>query len=98
MKQQEKEHHWNTIFQTKDTAKVSWHQQVPATSGYLIVATFSSEGPNECSGLPVMQYNQDMLTKLFSTHFKKLKCFTENHETPSGSLQNFLYCVFQKIS
>lgn len=64
--------------------------------GFLIIGTFSDSGPNECSGLPVCQYSEEKLAGIFERKFKKLKCFSENHKTPSGGIQNFLFCVFQK--
>ncbi len=65
--------------------------------GYLIIGTFSNNGPNECSGLQVHQYSKNELTETFRSKFKKTECFTENHTTPSGVSQNFLFCVFQRI-
>lgn len=64
--------------------------------GFLIIGTFSNTGPNMCSGLPVQPYSEEQLCALFDTNFKKIKCFSENHSTPSGNLQNFLFCVFQR--
>lgn len=66
------------------------------SEGYLILGTFSNNGPDMCSGLKVRQYDEDQITKIFSRDFKKIECFTQNHITPSGSAQNFLFCVFQK--
>jgi len=64
--------------------------------GYLIISTFSNNGPDECSGLHVQQYSEMELSKTFEEKFKKIECFSENHITPSGGSQNFLFCVFQK--
>jgi cyclopropane fatty-acyl-phospholipid synthase-like methyltransferase len=64
--------------------------------GFLILGTFSINGPEICSGLKVQQYSEDNLTKIFSNGFRKIECFTENHKTPSGANQNFLFCIFQK--
>jgi len=66
------------------------------SGGFLILGTFSNNGPDMCSGLKVQQYSENQLTKIFSTRFEKIECFTENHQTPSGSGQNFLFCVFRK--
>lgn len=66
------------------------------SGGFLILGTFSNYGPDICSGLKVKQYSENQLTEIFNTQFTKLECFTENHQTPSGSSQNFLFCVFQK--
>lgn len=64
--------------------------------GYLILGTFSTNGPDLCSGLKVQQYSENRLTEIFHHGFNKIECFTENHQTPSESNQNFLFCVFQK--
>ena len=53
------------------------------SGGYLIIGTFSNNGPDQCSGLNVHQYDENELTKTFETNFKKINCFTENHSTPS---------------
>ena len=63
--------------------------------GFLVIGTFSKTGPNMCSGLPVQPYSEEQLCALFDANFKKVKCFSENHSTPAGNLQNFLFCVFQ---
>jgi 2-polyprenyl-3-methyl-5-hydroxy-6-metoxy-1,4-benzoquinol methylase len=65
--------------------------------GHLILGTFSNNGPDMCSDLNVQQYSEEEITKTFSQHFKKIECFTENHHTPSGGIQNFLFCIFQRI-
>ena len=67
------------------------------TGGYLIIGTFSTSGPGRCSDLNVRQYSEESMEKVFEGGFKKLRCFTENHYTPSGTVQNFIFCVFQKI-
>jgi len=67
------------------------------SGGYLILGTFSTNGPDMCSGLHVRQYSEMELTKIFSKDFIKVECFTELHKTPSGASQNFLFCVFRKI-
>ncbi|MBV6479869.1 MAG: hypothetical protein HGGPFJEG_02673 [Ignavibacteria bacterium] len=63
--------------------------------GYLIIATFSEQGPDKCSGLPVKQYSEASMTNLFQG-FEKIKCFTCDHCTPSKATQNFLFCLFRK--
>lgn len=66
------------------------------TEGFLIISTFSNNGPDMCSGLKVKQYSETKMTEVFSEYFNKIECFTENHLTPSGGSQNFLFCVFQR--
>jgi ubiquinone/menaquinone biosynthesis C-methylase UbiE len=65
-------------------------------NGYLIISTFSEQGPKRCSGLDIMQYSELSLTKKLERAFEKVKCLTEDHITPGGTVQNFLFCGFKK--
>jgi 2-polyprenyl-3-methyl-5-hydroxy-6-metoxy-1,4-benzoquinol methylase len=65
--------------------------------GYVIVATFAEDGPLQCSGLPVMRYSAPELHAEFGTRFTLLKHQKEEHHTPSGAVQKFVYCLFQKL-
>ncbi len=64
--------------------------------GVVIIGTFSIEGPTRCSGLPIQQYSEKMLTDLFVPAYRKVKCSLQDHITPAGSVQNFLFCSFRK--
>jgi len=63
--------------------------------GYVIVSTFSVNGPKRCSGLDVRQYSEDSMKTLF-TGFEHIKSFEEEHITPWGASQIFLFSVFRK--
>jgi len=65
------------------------------TNGYLILSTFSENGPKRCSGLDIKQYSEDSIKELFSD-FKHLKSFEEEHLTPWGASQIFMYIIFRK--
>lgn len=67
-----------------------------AVLGYLIVGTFSEDGPEKCSGLNIKQYSENTLTRELKNGFKKIRCLTEDHITPFGSMQNFLFCNFKR--
>ncbi len=64
--------------------------------GFLTLATFSDKGPKKCSGLPIRQYSEELIQNELSDGFYKIECVTEDHFTPFGSKQNFLYCSFRK--
>lgn len=64
--------------------------------GVLVVGTFSEEGPKKCSGIEIRQYSESSLTEKLKRFFEKVKCITIDHETPFGTLQNFLFCSFVK--
>lgn len=63
---------------------------------YLILGTFSEDGPNKCSGLEIQQYTEASMSARFEVAFKRVKCIRENHITPFNTMQNFLFCSFQK--
>ena len=63
--------------------------------GYVIVSTFSVNGSKRCSGLDVRQYSEDSMKTLF-TGFEHIKSFEEEHLTPWGASQIFIWGVFRK--
>jgi len=65
--------------------------------GKLIIGTFSETGPAKCSGLPVKQYSETSLTTILFNRFQKIKCMTTDHITPFKTVQQFLFCSFQKL-
>jgi len=67
-----------------------------AKGGYVILGTFSENGPLKCSGITVNQYSIEDMEKLFPTNFLKLGCENLDHITPTGAVQNFTFCRFQK--
>jgi len=66
-------------------------------NGYLILGTFSEQGPTKCSGLEIKQYNEASISVRFEVKFKRIKCITENHTTPFNTIQNFLFCSFKRL-
>lgn len=64
--------------------------------GYLILSTFSPEGPEKCSGLPVQRYDAYQLSEQFAKNFKLVTHAFETHETPWGRPQPFVYVVLKK--
>ncbi|HKT98326.1 MAG TPA: class I SAM-dependent methyltransferase [Paraburkholderia sp.] len=64
--------------------------------GLVIVATFAEDGPDHCSGLPVMRYSADALHAEFGAPFTLLRQEREEHHTPAGATQKFIYCLCRK--
>jgi Methyltransferase domain len=69
-----------------------------SVAGYLTIGTFSTEGPDKCSGLSIKQYSEETLTDKLQNGFDKLRCVTEDHTTPFDTTQNFLFCSFKRNS
>jgi 2-polyprenyl-3-methyl-5-hydroxy-6-metoxy-1,4-benzoquinol methylase len=66
--------------------------------GFLVLGTFSENGPKKCSGLEIKQYTEASMSNLFENDFKRIKCIEENHTTPFNTVQNFVFCSFQRLS
>lgn len=62
--------------------------------GHVIVSTFGPEGPKKCSGLDVIRYDAESLHDQFGTRFRLVESLKELHQTPFGTAQQFVYCVF----
>ncbi|WP_372935104.1 class I SAM-dependent methyltransferase [Mariniphaga sediminis] len=65
--------------------------------GILVIGTFSEQGPKECSGIEIKQYSETTMTNRLKKFFEKIKCITVDHKTPSGTIQNFVFCSFRKL-
>lgn len=65
--------------------------------GHVIVATFAEDGPDKCSGLPVMRYQPETLHAEFGGAFQLVEHEKEAHHTPSGTIQQFVYCYCRKV-
>jgi SAM-dependent methyltransferase len=68
--------------------------------GIAIVATFADDGPEKCSGLPVVRYAPEALAqeldRLLPSRFEVLDARRHMHVTPKGNRQRFQYSVFRK--
>lgn len=64
--------------------------------GYLFLGTFSENGPLKCSGLEIAQYSEEKLQTVFNSDFEMKDYFTQDHQTPFNTVQNFIFCTFQK--
>ncbi len=64
--------------------------------GHVVISTFSEEGPKRCSGLAVVRRNPERIGYALRENFELRKALYEDHHTPSGSVQNFVHCWFQR--
>ena len=64
--------------------------------GHAVLAMFGPEGPLQCSGLEIRRYNVSMLEELLGPEFKLQSHELENHQTPTGSTQQFLYSCWTR--
>ncbi len=67
-----------------------------APGGHAIVATFAPDGPEKCSGLPVMRYDAASLADALGREFALIGSEHHLHQTPWGAVQPFQFCVFER--
>lgn len=60
-------------------------------TGHVVMATFGPAGPTRCSGLPVARYGAGALAATFGDRAALASSRLEQHRTPSGASQQFLY-------
>lgn len=63
--------------------------------GNLVLSTFGPEGPTRCSGLDAVRYDAASLQREFGEPFRLVESLVEEHHTPAGKTQQFLYCRFR---
>jgi ubiquinone/menaquinone biosynthesis C-methylase UbiE len=62
--------------------------------GHLVLGAFSHKGPAKCSGLEVRRYDPDSMSKAFSG-FELQAYEYQDHKTPAGNRQNYIFCLFK---
>lgn len=62
--------------------------------GHLILASFAIDGPEKCSGLPVVQYDAEKLQAELGPSFRLVEERIEEHITPARRAQKFAYFCF----
>ena len=68
-----------------------------APNGWAVVETFGPEGPEQCSGLPVVRYEPDTLALALGPEYRLDHSELNEHVTPSGTRQQFLNARFVRV-
>lgn len=71
-------------------------ERAVAPDGHVIIASFALDGPKKCSGLPVCQYSLETLSIELGDDFVLQDTAAEEHATPGGHKQKFVYCRFRR--
>jgi SAM-dependent methyltransferase len=64
--------------------------------GYVIIATFSPDGPDKCSGLPTLRYSPEEIATALGSEFELIDGAHEVHTTPRGGSQAFSYALLKR--
>jgi len=65
--------------------------------GHAIIATFADDGPSDCSGLEVTRYSPESLSGTMGESLRLIETRQEEHHTPNGGVQRFIYCRFKHL-
>jgi len=85
------------LIEERDAHKyVEVASRVVAPGGYAVIGGFASDGPEQCSHLPVMRRDPEQIAELFANAFVLLETRRESHTTPGGSLQRFAYALLRR--
>lgn len=65
-------------------------------NGFVIIAAFNLQGATKCSGLPVHQYNKEMLQEKLGHDFTLIEAFDHTYIMPSEETREYVYTLFQR--
>jgi ubiquinone/menaquinone biosynthesis C-methylase UbiE len=68
-----------------------------AENGQAVIATFGPQGPKRCSGLDVQRYGADSLSEAVGPEMELVESRLDDHVTPTGASQQFLFCRFRRL-
>jgi SAM-dependent methyltransferase len=64
--------------------------------GHVIIGTFAPDGPERCSGLPVVRHDAASIGEVLGPSFALIESRRHDHRTPGGTLQRFQFSRFQR--
>jgi len=65
--------------------------------GVAIIATFAPDGPEKCSGLPVVRRDAESLAAALGPGFLLVETQRHEQRTPSGAIQHFQFSAFRRV-
>lgn len=67
-----------------------------APGGHAVISGFAPDGPERCSGLPVVRRSPEDIARLMGAGWSLLEQRTELHLTPGGNPQAFAYALLRR--
>lgn len=78
------------------TAYAECVQRAVKQGGYVVIGTFALDGPERCSGLPVVRHDAGSLGKILGDLFDLVDSRRDEHYTPGGAIQKFQFSLFRR--
>jgi hypothetical protein len=64
---------------------------------HVVIGTFAPDGPERCSGLPIVRHDAISLSKILGGEFVLMDTRRHDHVTPWGAVQRFQFSSFRRI-
>jgi 2-polyprenyl-3-methyl-5-hydroxy-6-metoxy-1,4-benzoquinol methylase len=71
-------------------------QKAVRPGGHVIIGTFALDGPERCSGLPVVRHDAASLGEILGHSFMFVETRRHDHVTPGCNIQRFQFSRFQR--
>jgi len=87
-------------FLTEESDRIAYVERLTKalrSGGHAIIGTFALDGPERCSGLPVVRYDGAQLAARLGPSFALLEMRRHDHQTPWGAIQHFQFSVFERV-
>lgn len=66
--------------------------------GIAIIGTFAPDGPERCSGMPVVRHDASSIAAVLGKDFQLVRERRRDHVTPGGSMQKFQFSTFRRMA
>lgn len=80
----------------KQTAYAERVSRAMRTGGHVIIGTFAPDGPERCSGLPIVRHDAASLGSILGPSFALVESRRHEHQTPTGAIQRFQFSRFRR--
>lgn len=84
-------------FLTDPSARTAYAERVRdgvRLGGNVIIGTFALDGPDRCSGLPVVRHDSASISAMLGPCFTLIETRRDDHRTPWGATQRFQFSRF----
>ena len=82
--------------QGDQSAYVERLKQTVKPAGFAIIGTFAPDGPERCSGLPIVRHDATALAAKLGDEFGLIDARRHEHTTPWGAVQRFQFATFRR--
>ncbi|MGH6810999.1 MAG: class I SAM-dependent methyltransferase [Methylocella sp.] len=86
-------------FLTETADRVAYADRVARAvrpGGHVIIGTFAPDGPQSCSGLPVLRHDAAFIGAVLGQRFVRVHSRRDDHVTPAGRTQRFQFNLFRR--